>query len=294
MKRFGLIAGVMLALLAGPGLALAQHNTSPAAAVTVIPDGSSKTGYIYGTTSSWFVATLKAGHSYVITVAEGNDRNTVSTGQFVSGFVGSGLYQSDATTALAGYSTRHDENPAVRIGNSALGGTGWAGGWRYSYTPASTSQVFIKVYALYFDNANVSDWISYRVSVIDTTMGCTWYYTSTDYESFLEVMNTSDANVTFTAQFYNSPASSGAGAPAVGSAYSFSLAPFGTILVAAHATAGVPVGSRGAAKITHNGPPGAIKGNITTINLTGIGLTHSFNTACEPAFGTPSALGANY
>ena len=57
----------------------------------------------------------------------------------------------------------------------------------------------------------------------------------------------------------------------------FTLPPFGSIFTAAKSGAGVLAGGLGGVKITHNGPPGAIKANVTSVNATGVGLTHSFN-----------------
>lgn len=267
--------------------ARAQQNTTPAKAVSIPTDGSTKGGFVSGSAGgypqAWYVARLFGGRSYSIQATESDIAGTANSGSIRSGFILVSLFGSDGASTPPGAQTfTADAEPAVRHWPLSTLADQGQGSYRYSYTPAAaanaTEYLFVKAYPWVLSNA--SDYAYFAISAIDTTQYCPWYFTSGDFESFTEVHNTSSQNVNFTMTFYSLPTTSGGAISPVGTPYSFTLVPFATTLVTAKTGGGVPAGNMGGARITHNGVPGAIKANITTLNTTGVGLTHSFNVAC--------------
>jgi hypothetical protein len=236
----------------------------------------------FGTGSSnsvnrWYVTRLKGGRSYSI---QATPTQTYNSGTCTSGFVLLSFYGSDGTSGVPGTLVfTGDADPAYRIGFLSTLCSGYQGSWRYAYTPAAAGvdeYIFIKTspYAL----SAAADYSYYTISVTDTTLDAPWYYTDSNYEAYVQVHNTTSQNVTFTLTWYSFVASSGGSTSPLGST-TFTLPPWGSTYVSAKGITGLAAGSSGGMKITHNGPPGAIRANATCVNQTGVGLTHSFNIA---------------
>jgi hypothetical protein len=225
-----------------------------------------------GTPNRWYVTTLKAGRSYEFRI------QPVNTDATTNGWVGMALFQEDGTTPLPFYFHPMDSSPQTYSSPAVAGGLP-IGGDRVVYTTTADKTVLMRTGGGFTGGT----FITYRISVQETSIFCPWYFTSANYDSFVQVQNTTSFGVLFSLQFFGFVASSGDNGPVaakVGYPVNFVLPAFGSTFIAAKGGGTVPVGSSGGATITHNGPAGAIKANVTTVNTTGVGLTHSFNVFC--------------
>jgi hypothetical protein len=281
LHRSILCVAALIALPAVTAIAQ-QSNNIPGGAFPLPADGSFLTDYVNGSAATtnknhWYVTRLKGGRTYSI---QARPYYVNNGGACTSGFVGLNFYGPDGTTVVSGGNFTGDANAAYRIG--ALGSlcNSYQGSWRYTYTPTAAANadeyLFVQTYAYYL--AAAADYVYYAISVTDTTLNSPWYYTDANYEAYTQVQNTTSQNVTFTVTWYSFVATSGGTTSPLGSS-TFTLPPWGSTFIAAKSTTGIAAGSYGGIKLTHNGPPGAIRANATCVNNSGVGLTHSFNIA---------------
>jgi len=130
--------------------------------------------------------------------------------------------------------------------------------------------------------ANVSDGTvggaagTFRIRVIDTTLFCPWFFVGNGYESFILVKNTTTASHTATVSLLD-PSGAALGTPQTGTLVgngSFNLA------VSQNSPIGFGLASgNGGVTIAHDGPPGAMIANVTSLNF---GLGISFDTPASP------------
>lgn len=109
---------------------------------------------------------------------------------------------------------------------------------------------------------------NYQLRITETTLWSSWYFVGGDYNSFLLMRNTTDADVSFVATWRN------AAGTVVGTS--------GTLTVPAHGGAGInaktyisdPVTNfNGTIDIAHNGSPDALVGQMTSLSsTTGLGF----------------------
>jgi hypothetical protein len=274
LKGAVLTAALASAALAPP--AFADNGTS-AEPGYLPPNGSHRTDVVSGTggnsPSRWYVSTLKAGRSYCLdlfpTAASAGSAGTVIADFYQSNF--------DAFAGWVNNGTQHPRN-YYTFNNNNLGGA------RYCIDlPAWPSErnVWIEVTG---ELLSTTDTVSFSVALLDTTLYCPWFFTNANYEAFTQIQNVSSGPISGTLTHYAAVGITGAvgSTTTCGAPVQFAVPPLSSGFVRAKATAGCTGGGGG--KITHNGPPGAIKANVTSVNATGLGLTHSFNVACTAQY----------
>lgn len=260
--RVAVVALFAVAVLGWAMPAAAASNNTAATAHFLPTNGFAMSDYVYATggvpDQKWYFASLRAGRSYAFTAIPYDSSDSSSINSVVT------VYQADGTTLLGVDSQTNIQSPDMWENNPLAS---YMGGERKTYTSATDQVVFIKVTG---GGLAGGTYLSYRVSIQETTLFCPWYFTSDNYESYVQLMNTTSTSRTAVVTFraYNSSTVTGS--------QSITIAAFGAAFVAAKG-AGVAVGSMGSVTITHNSHPGAIRANMTAVNGTGIGLTHSFN-----------------
>jgi len=294
LKRLWTVVPVLGALALTASLALAD-NTTAATAIFLPADGTTMGGYVFATGGSpaerWYLARLVGGHSYSIEVAADNNSSTRSV------YVDTVIFGNDATSSPLGTVTTTDNSRSpYAYGQSSTLNASFAGGHRVTYIPAAAANaqevIFIRVKdcCAYLTSGSYS---YFRISILDTTQFATWFFTNAQYEAFTQIQNTSNATVTGTLTHYAKVAITSGVTTVCGSPVNFSIPPFSSTFIQASANAGCTSGG-GGAKITHNGPQGAIHANVTSVNVVGTGLTHSFNILYKPIVETPAVTGQGY
>jgi hypothetical protein len=272
LRAAALAAAAVVTL--GVGTAHASNATA-SGAYALAADGITSQDYVYGAGGAvpqrWYSVTLHGGRSYEFSV----EQVTAST-PGINGYVFLNLFQSDGTTPLAGYSNIPGFAPrpwAVTPGGNT-GGT--RATFTYTATPGTVQSVMIQVT---LPVGAAGDYAYFKVSVQDTTLFCPWYYTDANFDAFVQIQNVTSGSVAVTLTFYSFVATSGGATAVVGAPVTFTLPAFGATFITAKGGGGAPPGSSGGIRMTIAGPAGSIKANTTTVNTTGVGLTHSFNVA---------------
>ncbi len=285
VKRLSFVAVLAVAMAAASVPAHAD-NTTAASALHVPADGTTLFGIVYGSsgspTSRWYVAELRGGRSYSVTLTA--DFTDKPAGVLLD----VDLFAEDAVTPLGGLTDNADHAPVPYAGSTATLTQGNAGGQRYSFVTAGATGTPQFVFFRVRDDAaflGPTESAYFRIALRDTTLFAPWFFTNANYEAFTQVMNASSASTSGTVTFY----AVGTGA-VCGTPQAFSLGGFTSTFIQAKGGAGCMVG--GGVKITHLGPPGSIKANVTSVNATGVGLTHSFNMAFSLMNESPSVSGA--
>jgi uncharacterized repeat protein (TIGR01451 family) len=148
------------------------------------------------------------------------------------------------------------------------------GSWllsRFCFISSTTGNILAKV------TAGASNQVGgFRLRVVETTLTSPWFFSANGYESFILVRNTTAQphSVQITARSTTgavlAPAQAGT-VPANGS--------FNMLVSAAPPTGFGLTSGFGGVTIAHDGPPGSITGNVTSINMsTGV----SFDTPAAP------------
>jgi hypothetical protein len=259
-------------------------NTSNVTPFFLPANGSTNTQSINGSGGAvpnrWYVTSLRAGHCYCAeSVLSFTTGGTGDLGISVMSF-----FQGDGVTPMAEWNTFEMQAPDLDMFASGPMGSS-TGSTRYCNVIPGTDNsiviVFIRTAALFL---NAGSTLTYRISISDTTLFAPWFYTDSNYEAFTQVQNTSSTNIVFTVTHYKYVASSGGSTSVLGLPFSFDLAPFGSTFIPAKGAAFVGAPGDGGIKITYKGPPGALKANVTSVNATGVGLTHSFNIPFQTVY----------
>lgn len=266
-----LLLAAVLAGLASQAFAF-EPNTTKAGAIFLPADGTVIRDYMYGAgsanpTDRWYVSVLVPGHTYAI--HDSGDYVSTAGTTCKSALAAKSYLQADGVTGLAG-SFFGQTNPVTFTSGSGL--CGIPGGDMFVVNSGTFQTIFIHVTA---SPAIIStEFVYFRIQIQDTTLSCPWFYTDANYEAYTQVHNTTNQNITFTLTWFAYVGTSGGATSTFGSS-SFTLVPNASTYLAAKNF--IPAGSYGGAHITYLGPPGAITANTTSVNQTGVGLTHSFN-----------------
>jgi hypothetical protein len=234
-----------------PVSAVAENNTAVLAKNVLI--GSVSTDAI-GTApadENWFRYQVKTGRSYCVEVdngeAETSVRDTVIT-----------IYGPDGTTLLGTNDDITDE-PAASVLS------------RFCYIASNTDDNAAKVTAGPTGTAG-----TFRIRIVDTTLFCPWFFSGSGFEAFILVKNTTTTPRNATVTLY-AAAGATVGTPQTGTApgngsYNLqvsALPPTGFGLTSAN----------GGVQIAHDGPPGALIANVTSLSFaSGV----SFDTPASP------------
>ena len=239
------------------------------------PNGSHRTDIVSGTGGTfperWYVSILKAGRSYCL------DLFATAASAGTPGTVIADLYQGnlDPFAGWVNNGTQHPRSYYTFSNN--------IGGFRHCINlPAWPSERDLWIKVTGEGLGSTTRTVSFSIALTDTTLYCPWFFTSANYEAFTQIQNVSSGPISGTLTHYAANGITGGPTTTCGSPVSFQVSPFSSTFVQAKAIAGCTGGGGG--KITHNGPPGAIKANVTSANATGVGLTHSFNVACTPQY----------
>jgi hypothetical protein len=181
----------------------------------------------------------------------------------------------ETATAAAGSAVFIQCTASIRDASDAMVGSGGgffaepiaAGGSWQTYTATTNLNYFVRA-------TNSITPGTLRVAMVETTLFSPWYFVNSvsGYEAFVEMKNTTAGAVTVkvTALAANGTQ---AGTPST-----VSIPANGNTFVAVGSGLGAPDGS-GGVQITHNGAPGAIVANVTTLSgSTGL----SFDSPATP------------
>jgi hypothetical protein len=182
-----------------------------------------------------------------------NGRNDVSVRDTVVT-----VYRADGTTILGGSDDANDEPSATLLS-------------RFCYVPTVTEANFANVTLGGSGTAG-----GFRFRVVETTLFCPWFFSGSGFEAFILVKNTTGAAHTATVTL-SSPSGATVGSPRTGTAPangSFNLQ------VSASPPTGFGLASaNGGVIIAHDGPPGSLIANVTSLSFTS-GV--SFDTPAAP------------
>jgi hypothetical protein len=113
---------------------------------------------------------------------------------------------------------------------------------------------------------------TFRLMVIETTLSSAWWFVSpaSGYDSYVTIRNSTNGTRSVTVRAYNS-------AGALAGSTTVSVAANGNTLISVGGDLGVPAGT-GSVTITHNGLPGSIVANTTTLSgMTGLSFDAPFS-----------------
>jgi hypothetical protein len=241
---------MIVTLAALPASALAENNSALLSKNVLI--GSVSTDALGGAPAdqNWFRYQVKAGRSYCAEVDNGETetsiRDTVLT-----------VYGADGTTVVGTNDDITDE-PAASVLS------------RFCYIATVDEDNLAKVTAGLTGVAG-----TFRIRIIDTTLFCPWFFSGSTFEAFILIKNTTNTARQATVTLYN-PAGTSLGtqsgtAPVNGSY---------NLQVSAASPLGFGLASAaGGVQIAHNGPPGALIANVTSLSF-GSGV--SFDTPASP------------
>ena len=242
---------MVMTLASLPMSALAENNTAVLAKNVLI--GSVSTDALGPTPpadQNWFRYQVKAGRSYCAEVDNGevetSIRDTVLT-----------VYRTDGTT-IVGTNDDITDEPAASVLS------------RFCYIATVDEDNLAKVTAGVTGVAG-----TFRIRIIDTTLFCPWFFSGSSFEAFILVKNTTSTARTASVTLYNpagAPLGTQTGTVPINGSYN--------LQVSAASTTGFGLTSaNGGVQIAHNGPPGALIANVTSLSF-GSGV--SFDTPASP------------
>ena len=241
---------MMVTLASLPVSAMAENNTAPLAKNVLIGSVSTDALGVAPADQNWFRYQVKAGRSYCAEVDNGevetSIRDTVLT-----------VYRTDGTTIVGANDDIADE-PAASVLS------------RVCYIATVDEDNLAKVTTGATGTAG-----TFRIRIVDTTLFCPWFFSGAGFEAFILVKNTTATARQTTVTLY-SPAGASLGtqsgtAPVNGS-YNLQVS-------AASPTGFGLASANGGVQIAHNGPPGALIANVTSLSF-GSGV--SFDTPASP------------
>jgi len=251
MKRTLMAAALGLAL--APAVLHADNLTVGTATEYVVGQGwmfaNAPTG------GRWYAIGVVAGRSYCAETAV-NDFSNVNpdTGILVKA-------QNTTTTLFDG--DEYPSEPSADQSNFGPTRSCWI-------SPVTDTRAYLELY-----DFNLSENVRFRVT--DTSIWCPWFVSGSPYTAFVLMKNTTNHAWTVNTTLYT-PAGAVIGVtqsttiPANGSiVYQLDAAPFS-----------LPAGTAGTIQVSHNGPPGAIVANATTISFSaGVSFDTPFSARAD-------------
>jgi hypothetical protein len=261
MKRFITTIAVSLIVVMGTvAPALAINNSAANARELFL--GQNHYQNIPAGTSYWYKANLTAGRSYCIYTWGPQADPSVSALS-----LDMAVFRQDGTTAAATVSTA-DIEPRVE-------GPGGNNGEQRRIIPSDTDSFRIRV-----DN-NAAAAHNVFVMVVETTLFAPWFFVSpaSGYDGYIEIRNNTTNTLTTVVTAFD---------PFGGQFGSISVDIPGNGNTVITATSLGVISSYGSVQIAHNGGPGAICANITTLSsITGL----SFDSPFTPRMVWSTSLG---
>jgi len=241
----------LAALVILPATARAENNTLAAAKNVLIGSISTDALGAAPADQNWFRYSTVAGRSYCVEVDNGESETSVRDTAVT-------VIASDTTTTIGSNDDVADEPAASLLSRFCYIATG---GDNY---------------------ANVTDGVvgaaagTFRFRVIDTTMFCPWFFSGNGYEAFILIKNTTGAARQAKVSLYD-PAGAALGTPQTGNLTANGS--FNLVVSAASPTGFGLASAFGGVTIAHDGPPGAMIANVTSLNFN---LGISFDTPASP------------
>jgi hypothetical protein len=258
LARVGVFASAVLLATAS---ARAQNTTSGANYGYIVGQGpiSLSIGDTVGLdTERWYTTGLTEGKSYCFeTFRNTSDYNVdlallIDLHQVAGGAVGALLNSFDSMTG--------DPSPGF---NSR-----WTRGCEVA--PATQQQVFVRIHRSLCCTGRTG---SFQFRILETTLHAPWWFVSSasGYDAFIELANTTTVPVAVTVTVRS------ASGTTLG-ANTTSIPAGGNIAMSvANQFGGTITANSGSAQVAHDGPPGAIVGNITTLSgATGLSFDSPF------------------
>lgn len=252
-RNFAIAALVVAGTAFMPSRALADNNTLANAYTSML--GEVRSDFVPTATASYFRYELTANRSYL----------AVCWYPFEDGG-GSDCPVDWRNASDASVSSGGDVEPFVFASSNFIGDAD-------AVRPTVSGTYYVRA-----DNV-LGAGTTLHVMVVETTLFCPWYFinTTSGYESYVEIKNNTSGFVNVAVRGYN-------GAGTLVGTTNVSLPAEGGTLVFVGSTFGITSGS-GTLTIAHDGSPGAITANTTTLSTT-TGL--SFDAPFQPrmAWGT--------
>ena len=247
MKESLGVLGLVVALV-GSGSGLAQ-NTTPDEAADLPVDGDWANSSIDATnTQRWYRIGLVNGRSYCVITVPHPDAADVTRDTTTD------VYSDGAGTVVV---SSNDDNFAEPVNLFYSRNC-------FVYTGATALGARLKVALL--ETPTGSNPI--RFKVVDTALNGPWFFveSAASYNAFIEIGNTTNTAVSVTVTIRNS-----AGAT-LGTPQTVAIAAYGnTVLNVVNAFGTTVANASGSVQIAHNGAPGAIVANVTTLSaMTGL------------------------
>ena len=242
---------MILGVASLPVSAMADNNTAVLAKNVLIGSVSTDALGVAPADQNFFRYQVKAGRSYCVEVdngeAETSIRDTVVS-----------VLRADGTTSIGSNDDVADEPAASLLS-------------RFCYIATVSEDNLANVTAGATGTAG-----TFRVRIIDTTLFCPWFFSGSGFEAFILAKNTTTTSRSVTVTLF-APTGAVVGAPQSGTAPvngSYNLQ------VSAPSPTGFGLASgSGGVQIAHNGPPGALIANVTSLSFaSGV----SFDTPASP------------
>ena len=250
MKMKAMVALAALVIL--PATARAENDSALNAKNVLIGSISTDALGAAPADQNWFRYSTVVGRSYCVEVDNGEGETSIRDTLVT-------VYQSNGTSVIGTNDDVADEPAASLLS-------------RYCYIETTGGDNYAKVTA----GAGGSVAGTFRIRVIDTTLFCPWFFVGNGYEAFILTKNTTGTARQATVTLYDPTGAT------VGTAQSGTLAANGSFNLAVSLPSPTGFGlasANGGVTIAHNGPPGALIANVTSLNFS---LGISFDTPASP------------
>jgi len=234
--------GLIVTLVSSGGIV--AQNTTPAMARFLPVDGDWSNPSIDGTnTQRWYTVGLVNGRSYCAITVPHPDATDVFVDTVTD------VYSDNAGTVLV---INNDDSFNEPVS------------WRFSracfiYSAATSLVAKLKVSLLGPIPAGITP---VRFKIVDTALNGPWFFVESalSYNAFIEIGNTTNTSVTVTVTIRNSVGAT------IGTPQTVAIAAYGNTALDVVNSFGTTVASgSGSVQIAHNGAPGAIVANVTTL-----------------------------
>jgi len=240
-------AALLLAATLASSAALAQVNNNPANATRIVVDADWVNTSLSPTIlERWYQVGFVQGRSYCVMTMQNDvsvDTATTDTRTYV--------YSDSAGTVQVFF---NDDNFAEPV-------SGWFSRNCFIWTLATNLDARLKVNIATAPLA--TQYLRFRV--VDTTINSPWFFVDgpTSYNGWIELANTTNTAVQLTVTIRN-----GAGST-LGTPQTRVISAYGNNLLNARTDFGSTIASgSGSVQIAHDGAPGAIVGNVTSMSAT--------------------------
>jgi hypothetical protein len=241
---------LVVGLASLPVSALAENNTAPLAKNVLIGSISTDALGAAPADQNWFRYQVKAGRSYCVEVDNGEAETSIRDTVLA-------VLRADGTTSIGTNDDVTDEPAASLLS-------------RFCYIATASEDNLAEVTAGGTGTAG-----TFRVRIVDTTLFCPWFFSGSTFEAFILVKNTTTTARSATVTLYSPTGTivgTQTGTAPVNGSYN--------LQVSAPSPTGFGLSSaNGGVQIAHNGPPGALIANVTSLSFTS-GV--SFDTPASP------------